>query len=103
MELLRLKAASLLRINILILFCIWISGCSYFENKKEILPFYNTADFTAEWIEHGDAKYNSIHTIDTFTMYNQLGHVFTSDSFHSDNVYRNIFVFLVLYIIISSW
>ena len=91
MELLRLKAASLLRINILILFCIWISGCSYFKNKKEILPFYNTADFTAEWIEHGDAKYNSIHTIDTFTMYNQLGDVFTSDSLKGKIYAANFF------------
>jgi len=48
--------------------------------KNEVLPFYNTADFTAEWINPGDPKYKNIHTIDTFEMQNQLGHLITKDS-----------------------
>ena len=88
---LKLKAVSLLRINIFIVFFIGITcGCSS-NNKTATLPFYNTADFTAEWIAEGDSKYKDIHTIDTFTMYNQLGHVFTSDSLKGKIYVANFF------------
>ncbi|MBC7721778.1 MAG: SCO family protein [Pedobacter sp.] len=50
------------------------------NSSKEKLPFYNTADFTAEWIKTDDVKYQQIHTIDTFTMHNQLGNIITKDS-----------------------
>jgi len=56
---------------------IMLTAC---RTKKEVLPFYNTADFTAEWIEPGDYKYNNIHKVDTFTMQSQLGHLITKDS-----------------------
>ena len=88
---LKLKVASLLRINIGIILWIWITSCSNFKNKKEVLPFYNTADFTAEWIDETDSKYNHIHTIDTFTMHNQLGHIFTSDSLKGKIYVANFF------------
>ena len=52
-------------------------GCN---NVKEKLPFYNTADFTAEWIKEGDSEYLQIHTIDTFALENQLGNIITKDS-----------------------
>jgi protein SCO1/2 len=54
-----------------------VTGCTA---KKETLPFYNSADFTAEWIERGDSGYKNIHTIDTFALQNQLGHFITKDS-----------------------
>lgn len=56
---------------------LWIAGCN---GKMEFLPFYNSADFTAEWIKPGDAGYKNIHTIDTFSLQNQLGHFITKDS-----------------------
>jgi protein SCO1 len=61
----------------IIFFASLLFGCS---TKKEILPFYNSANFTAEWINVDEAKYKSIHTIDTFAMQNQLGNVITKDS-----------------------
>lgn len=81
MELFRSKAVFLqLLIN-------WLPGIFLLVNmftscsaKKETLPFYNTADFTAEWIHPGDTQYKNIHTIDTFALQNQLGHLITKDS-----------------------
>jgi protein SCO1/2 len=59
-------------------------ACGSKDNKtkvaKEILPFYNTADFDAEWIAENDALYSKIHTIDTFALSNQLGETITEDS-----------------------
>jgi protein SCO1/2 len=49
-------------------------------NKKESLPFYNTADFTAEWIRPTDPPYAHIHCIDTFRLQNQSAHTITNDS-----------------------
>ena len=66
------------KINIGVLFfTVLLFGCN---NAKERLPFYNTADFTAEWIKEGDSKYQQIHTIDTFALKNQLGNIITKDS-----------------------
>jgi protein SCO1 len=48
--------------------------------EKERLPYYNTADFDAEWIKEEDASYSKIHTIDTFSLANQLGYTITKDS-----------------------
>jgi protein SCO1/2 len=37
------------------------------------LPFYNTADFTPQWIEPSSAGYKEIHTIPSFQFINQDG------------------------------
>ena len=55
------------------------------------LPFYNTADFTAEWIKSNDIKYNQIHTIDTFALQNQLGNTITKDSLNGYIYVANFF------------
>ena len=39
---------------------------------QEKLPFYNTAEFDAQWINEGDSNYSSIHTIDNFSLQNQM-------------------------------
>jgi protein SCO1 len=66
------------KINTGILFSmVLLFGCN---STKERLPFYNTADFTAEWIKEEDSKYQQIHTIDTFALQNQLGNIITKDS-----------------------
>ena len=61
------------------------------HTKNEVLPFYNTADFTAEWIKPGDPKYKNIHAIDTFKMQNQLGHIITKDSLDGHIYMANFF------------
>jgi protein SCO1 len=42
------------------------------------LPFYNTADFTPEWIEPGSPAYAGIHRIADFCLTNQTGVAVTS-------------------------
>lgn len=91
MESFLLKAASPLHINtfVLGLLCMMcMQGC---KQKREVLPFYNNADFTAEWIQKDDPGYAHIHTIDTFSLYNQLGHLITQDSLIGQIYVANFF------------
>lgn len=48
--------------------------------QQDELPFYNSAQFDAEWIDKSDDKYATIHTIDTFALNDQLGNIITKDS-----------------------
>lgn len=94
MVLLQLKAVFLLHMNkilIGLLALLLSAGCI---RKNSSLPFYNNADFTAEWISRDDAKYKAIHTIDTFSLQNQLGHFITSDSLNG-NIYIANFFFTI--------
>ncbi|EOR95882.1 electron transport protein SCO1/SenC [Arcticibacter svalbardensis MN12-7] len=70
-------------------------SCNHSEkvitNKKETLPFYNTADFDAEWIDEKDSSYKKIHTIDSFSLQSQLGNVITKDSLDGNIYVANFF------------
>lgn len=59
--------------------------------SKETLPFYNTADFDAEWINENDKNYSSIHTIDPFALLNQKGNTITNDSLNGHIYVANFF------------
>jgi len=61
------------------------------NKSKEVLPFYNSPDFTAEWIKPSDQKYHSIHTIDTFSLQSQRGHLITKDSLNGTIYVANFF------------
>jgi protein SCO1/2 len=92
MELFRLKAAfPFQHINVAYLVLCCIAAVTACHSKKEVLPFYNTPDFTAEWITPGDTRFNKIHVIDTFTLHNQLGHLITKDSFDGYIYVANFF------------
>ena len=81
MGLFQLKAVFLqLRIKWVYGLFILAIGLKSCKAKKEILPFYNTADFTAQWINPEDPEYKSIHIIDTFSLRNQSGKLITKDS-----------------------
>ena len=58
---------------------------------EESLPFYNTAQFDAEWISKTDSRYNAIHTIDTFSLTSQLGHTINKDSLNGKIYVANFF------------
>ncbi|WP_139957871.1 SCO family protein [Flavicella sediminum] len=51
--------------------------------KKEIstLPFFNTGDFTPEWISIDDKTYSDIHSIPDFSFINQDGLEVTQDTY----------------------
>jgi protein SCO1/2 len=61
------------------------------EGKKE-LPFYNTADFTPQWIDRSSVIYDSIHTIPNFQFVNQDGNQVTEKTF-SGKIYVTDFFF----------
>lgn len=83
----------MLKINTgFILFALISFASCKMKHTDERLPFYNTADFTAEWINTDDAQYKSIHTIDSFSLLDQSGHVYTADSL-KDKIYTANFFF----------
>jgi protein SCO1 len=67
-------------------------GCQP-ETKQEPdrLPFYNTADFDAEWIDSRDPAYAKIHTIAPFSLTNQAGYTITTDSLAGHIYVANFF------------
>lgn len=58
----------------LVAFMILVSSCSKAKKQSETpLPYYNSADFTPEWITEDQPEYHRIHTIDNFRFQNQDG------------------------------
>ena len=53
-------------------------GCQSEKSADLKLPFYNTAEFTPEWINEGDPGYSEIHTIGSFNFLNQNGDKITN-------------------------
>ena len=46
--------------------------------EDENLPFFNRPDWTPEWIEGRDPRYDSIHRIPAFTLTDQFGRSFSA-------------------------
>jgi len=85
-----------IKICLIVLF-IAFSGCKtkpqlVKQTEQEVLPFYNTPQFDAEWIAISDTAYKNIHNIDRFKLTNQLGHIITNDSL-KDKIYIANFFF----------
>lgn len=89
MALFRLKVVFQRGINWVLLLTIF-TNCQ--KNAEETLPFYNSADFTAEWITKENPSYAKIHTIDAFSFTDQQGKTYSSDSL-KDKIYVANFFF----------
>lgn len=50
-------------------------------NKETTLPFFNSADFTPQWISEKSKIYDSIHKIPSFEFVNQLGEKITNTTY----------------------
>ena len=50
-------------------------------DKSKTLPFYNSENFTPEWISENNPKYKQIHTIAEFKFTNQNGNKITNKDF----------------------
>ncbi|MFK8059762.1 MAG: SCO family protein [Polaribacter sp.] len=50
-------------------------------DKSKTLPFYNSEEFTPEWISKNDSKYKSIHKVGIFEFTNQNGQTITNKNF----------------------
>ncbi len=48
---------------------------------QTVLPFFNSAEFTPEWIDENSEKYNNIHTIPSFSFINQNSEIITNEDY----------------------
>ncbi len=55
------------------------------------LPFYATADFTAEWIDADSPRLQTLHRIAPFALRNQQGQTITNQSLHGQIYVANFF------------
>lgn len=60
--------------------------------EKETLPFFNSPDFTPEWILPGSAGYKTIHRIPAFSFTDQNGETVTEKSVEN-KIYVADFIF----------
>lgn len=72
-----------MKLQTILLLIIICSSCKKVDevNRSKTLPFYNSEDFTPEWIAKTDKKYSKIHTIAPFEFFNQNGKKITNKDF----------------------
>lgn len=68
-------------IILVLIFTLMISCKNDKINKETTLPFFNTAEFTPEWISKKSNHYNTIHTIPDFKFINQEGEEVTNATY----------------------
>jgi protein SCO1 len=74
--------------SVLLLVCLF--GC-YAKEQKEQLPFYNTPEFTPQWLNATDNSYATIHTIAPFQFTNQEGKVISNKEVQGKIYVANFF------------
>ena len=64
-----------MKIKTVFLLIIICTSCKKVDevDKSKVLPFYNSEEFTPEWIAKTDVNYNNIHTVASFEFVNQNG------------------------------
>lgn len=72
----------------IVAFC--LAGC-FSKQQKKILPFYNTPDFTPQWLAANDKDYSSVHTIAHFQLINQQGKIVTNKNVQGKIYVANFF------------
>jgi len=65
-----------------------VTSCS---KEPEVLPFFNTADFTPEWIDITAPEYKTIHTLPSFNFFNQYGDTITNKTIQNKIVVADFF------------
>lgn len=83
------KVISLLALVVLVISCKKEANV----NKDITLPFFNSAEFTPEWISEDSLKYNKIHAIPDFSLVNQDGKEITN-KFYKGKIYVADFFFV---------
>ena len=79
---------------LLLLTSLWIASSCTKKETLTSLPYYNSADFTPEWIEKSDPNYQDIHTIDAFSLTNQDGETIENASLEG-SIYVADFFFTI--------
>ena len=82
--------------SVLVLLIITFASCTQPAGKQvqeaRVLPFYNSADFTPQWIVKSSKAYDSVHAIPAFQFTNQYGESVTEKTF-TDKIYVAGFFF----------
>lgn len=67
----------------ILILCVTLISCKKEKaiDKTKTLPFYNSEEFTPEWIVKSDSKYKEVHTIAPFEFTNQNGEKVTNKDF----------------------
>ena len=83
-----------MKFKLIILFFIICVSCKKETtiDKTKTLPFYNSEEFTPEWIAKKDVNYSKIHTIAPFEFTNQNGQKITNKDFE-EKIYIADFFF----------
>lgn len=78
----------------LLLFVTLLSCKSKIDQQSRLatLPFYNSTDYTPEWIDPRDKAYEKIHTIDHFNFTDHHGNQITNEDL-DNNIYVADFFF----------
>jgi protein SCO1/2 len=61
------------------------------RNDKFTLPYFNTAEFTPEWIDAQNLSSTKMHVIDDFSFIDQSGHTITNEDFKGKIYIANFF------------
>lgn len=72
----------------LVLILLAVISCS---EEPSLIPFYNSPDFTAEWISKDSKAYKDIHKIDFFQFKNQDGNIISNKSLEGKIYTANFF------------
>lgn len=77
-----------------IVWCNWACTTNYAESdsRVEVLPFFNEASFTPNWLNLGSAELENYHTIPNFSLINQEGATITGKDLE-DKIYVANFFF----------
>jgi protein SCO1/2 len=67
-----------------------LAGC-FSKQPEKVLPFYNTPDFTPQWLASADKEYSSVHTIAPFKLNNQQGTIITNKNVEGKIYVANFF------------
>ncbi len=75
--------------RILCLIC--LAGATACSNTPETLPYFNTADFTPQWISKDADSFTSIHTIPAFSFIDQNGDTISDKTIDNHIVVADFF------------
>lgn len=75
----------------LIIVCTLLSCSSNNSQQNEELPFYNSVDFTPEFISPNSDEYDKIHTVGNFSFTNQLGEIVNQNTIEDKILVTNFF------------
>ena len=75
----------------IIIVCALLSCSANNSQQNEELPFYNSVDFTPEFISPNNAEYDNIHKVGNFSFTNQMGEIVNQNTIEGKILVTNFF------------